>query len=262
MNPSTQYLVERVLQDVQFLGGQGYLQDNQISTIRAQLTPLLQGNGQTSPLPERNLNSTVNSFKDFTSHLGSSLPNAAAKQGKVPPPPPANAATAPKDQVKAQWAFEANGGPDELKFKEGDIIEIVERNDDNWWTGKLNGKQGLFPANYVEPYNEPQRNLPPAYGSAVASYDASSGKRVFAPAQARWTSGSSAIPSPSVNEKEQSQQHDTSSSSNLPHGLQPADPEEEKKKQEKIKKLGGRVGTAAASGVGFGLGAGLASRIF
>lgn len=38
--------------------------------------------------------------------------------------------------------------PDELTLREGDVIEIIER-DGDWWKGSLNGNVGLFPANYV-----------------------------------------------------------------------------------------------------------------
>uniref|UniRef100_A0A3B4ABB2 Osteoclast-stimulating factor 1 n=1 Tax=Periophthalmus magnuspinnatus TaxID=409849 RepID=A0A3B4ABB2_9GOBI len=39
---------------------------------------------------------------------------------------------------------------DELEFRAGDIIEVLDRNDPSWWRGKLRGKSGLFPANYTE----------------------------------------------------------------------------------------------------------------
>ena len=38
----------------------------------------------------------------------------------------------------------------ELEFKRGDIIEVIEKDDPNWWKGKLNNNEGLFPSNYVE----------------------------------------------------------------------------------------------------------------
>ena len=38
---------------------------------------------------------------------------------------------------------------DELTIYPGDVITVVERHDDGWWTGELNGKRGLFPASYV-----------------------------------------------------------------------------------------------------------------
>jgi hypothetical protein len=39
---------------------------------------------------------------------------------------------------------------DELTLKEGDTIEIVAESDSGWWSGRLRGKDGLFPANYVQ----------------------------------------------------------------------------------------------------------------
>ena len=39
---------------------------------------------------------------------------------------------------------------EELSFAEGDVIEIVTRDASGWWVGKLRGKQGYFPGNYVK----------------------------------------------------------------------------------------------------------------
>ena len=38
----------------------------------------------------------------------------------------------------------------ELEFKRGDLIQVVEKDDPNWWRGKLANKEGMFPSNYVE----------------------------------------------------------------------------------------------------------------
>ena len=41
--------------------------------------------------------------------------------------------------------------PNELAFQEGDIIEITKAGDSNsWWEGKVNGKFGYLPGNYVQ----------------------------------------------------------------------------------------------------------------
>lgn len=40
--------------------------------------------------------------------------------------------------------------PDDLSFHVGDVIEIIEETNADWWTGRFNGKQGLLPANHVE----------------------------------------------------------------------------------------------------------------
>ena len=49
-----------------------------------------------------------------------------------------------------------------MSFHAGDIIEIVAETNADWWTGRINGKQGLFPSNYVEKI--PSSSLsPPSY---------------------------------------------------------------------------------------------------
>jgi len=54
-------------------------------------------------------------------------------------------------QAIAKFTFEPDQ-PGDLGFKKGDIITIVKKTDNeaDWWTGSLNGKNGLFPSNYVQ----------------------------------------------------------------------------------------------------------------
>ncbi|KAL5535232.1 hypothetical protein ACEPAF_3326 [Sanghuangporus sanghuang] len=42
--------------------------------------------------------------------------------------------------------------PGDLGFRKGQVIIITKKSDktDDWWTGKLDGKEGIFPANFVE----------------------------------------------------------------------------------------------------------------
>ncbi|CAB4002121.1 growth factor receptor-bound 2 [Paramuricea clavata] len=54
-----------------------------------------------------------------------------------------------KAMVKALFDFTPQE-EGELEFKRGDIIEVIEKDDANWWKGKLNNNEGLFPSNYVE----------------------------------------------------------------------------------------------------------------
>jgi hypothetical protein len=84
------------------------------------------------------------------------------------PPAPRRAAVV---QARALWAYNEDGQvrtrtaslssekkthtrsvqeQDELSFAAGDVIEIVAKTNNDWWMGKVHGKQALFPANYVE----------------------------------------------------------------------------------------------------------------
>lgn len=72
--------------------------------------------------------------------------NRPAPGGGRPKPAPK-----PKPQVpqcKALYAYDAQD-TDELSFNADDIIEIIKEDASGWWTGRLRGKQGLFPNNYV-----------------------------------------------------------------------------------------------------------------
>ena len=56
-----------------------------------------------------------------------------------------------KDQARALFTFDADQAGD-LSFKKGDIITITKRteNSEDWWTGRLGDRTGIFPSNYVE----------------------------------------------------------------------------------------------------------------
>ncbi|NXP45390.1 MYO1F protein, partial [Heliornis fulica] len=68
-------------------------------------------------------------------------------------PPPARH---PKPQPKAavprcQALYQYIGQDvDELSFNVGDIIDILLEDISGWWKGRLHGKEGLFPGNYVQ----------------------------------------------------------------------------------------------------------------
>lgn len=69
-----------------------------------------------------------------------------AGAGEVPPPVPA--ASAPKKEIAVGlYAFKAEDDT-ELPFNKGDRITVLSKQGE-WWEGELNGKRGMFPANYV-----------------------------------------------------------------------------------------------------------------
>ena len=53
------------------------------------------------------------------------------------------------DIVKALFTFEAQE-TDELPFHKGDIITVLDKNDQNWWKGSCNSQEGMFPVRYVK----------------------------------------------------------------------------------------------------------------
>ena len=59
-------------------------------------------------------------------------------------------------KVRAMYDFKATE-QDELSFKKGDLICVVEQVYRDWWRGTLGGRVGIFPLNYVTPVTEPTK---------------------------------------------------------------------------------------------------------
>ncbi|KAF2005746.1 reduced viability upon starvation protein [Amniculicola lignicola CBS 123094] len=99
-----------------------------------------------SPGPEQN---------PMSPPLSATSWGSAAKSKPAPPPPkpkPKRLSGVPAaETVTALYDYEAQAEGD-LSFSAGDVIEIVTRtqNDNEWWIGKMRGKQGQFPGNYVK----------------------------------------------------------------------------------------------------------------
>ncbi|KAJ7086056.1 SH3 domain-containing protein [Mycena belliarum] len=172
------------------------------------------------------------------------LPNSSAPRS-IPMPSPAaplrsmNGSAASTVQARALWPYNEDGkDADDLSFSAGDIIEVVKEENADWWMGRFNGKQALFPSAYVEkiaapPPNSPApgRNMPPAFAG-------NGGAKPYKPFMAAHQ-GRDAPPPPGGGTNDL--------------GLQ-QDPEQEKKKG-KFGKYGNTMAHSAAGGVGFGAGA-------
>ncbi|KAI3643428.1 hypothetical protein MP228_012983 [Amoeboaphelidium protococcarum] len=68
-------------------------------------------------------------------------------QRPVPTLPETNALN--RKIVRANYSFTAEN-KNELSLNKGDVVTVIQEVDEGWWIGDLNGKKGLFPANYVE----------------------------------------------------------------------------------------------------------------
>ncbi|XP_061099311.1 CD2-associated protein isoform X2 [Conger conger] len=75
-----------------------------------------------------------------------------------------------KEYCKATFAFESSN-EDELSLKEGDIISILtkESGEPGWWRGEVNGKEGVFPDNFVTLISEMEKEALTSRGSFKSS---------------------------------------------------------------------------------------------
>ncbi|KAI8098757.1 P-loop containing nucleoside triphosphate hydrolase protein [Halteromyces radiatus] len=93
-------------------------------------------------------------------------PSIGGRQVPPPPPPPAPAPPAPVTTTpklptyKAIYPFHSDQ-EGEISFEKGDILEIVEKDDNGWWLARLNGIEGWVPNNYLEEYVAPAPAPPP-----------------------------------------------------------------------------------------------------
>lgn len=77
----------------------------------------------------------------------SSHPRRAVPQ--KPPPLKPKPMVKPRGQMlRTLYAYEAQD-TDELTFAKDQLIELVKKDESGWWQGRLGGRTGLFPANYV-----------------------------------------------------------------------------------------------------------------
>ncbi|KAJ7056560.1 SH3 domain-containing protein [Mycena amicta] len=164
----------------------------------------------------------------------------SSSNARAMPPTPAGPATM---QGRALWAYNEDGRePNDLSFSAGDIVEIVKEENADWWLGRHNGKEALFPSAYVEKIAPAAgRNVPPTSKKPYKPFMAAHhGRDVPPPMMAP------AAPTNSI-------------------GLQ-QDVAGQEQKKKKYGKYGDTMAHSAASGVGFGagsaIGGGLVRAIF
>ncbi|ATY58372.1 DUF500 and domain-containing [Cordyceps militaris] len=82
-------------------------------------------------------------------------PPSDRKQGpgrpSAPKPTFNTAASLNKNEAIALYNFDADQ-PGDLGFKKGDVITVLKKtdSDNDWWTGMVGTKHGIFPSNYVK----------------------------------------------------------------------------------------------------------------
>ncbi|XP_072127710.1 GRB2-related adapter protein 2-like [Mobula birostris] len=97
--------------------------------------------------PQPSLSEAVPRFRQSCS------PQPPFQEGPVVTRKPSDCPPVQKTRrVRAMFDFTAEAD-DELEFKCGDIIEVLDTTDPSWWKGSLWGRIGLFPSNYVSSIN-------------------------------------------------------------------------------------------------------------
>lgn len=93
--------------------------------------------------------SWVDDFKD----------NPSPPMPTIPPPAPPLESFADSKEDLAAGIDEPYGvalydfpltHPDDLPFKEGDVIRLVKKINDDWMEGRLGNRQGMFPVNFID----------------------------------------------------------------------------------------------------------------
>lgn len=133
--------------------------------------------------------------------------------------------------AKAIWAYNEDGAePNDLSFAAGELIEVVSEKNEDWWLGRVRGREALFPSNHVESVDA--STIPQA--GAVAT----TAQKPYRPFGAA-LHGTDKPPATGVGVNSV--------------GLQEASGQAEKK--NKYGKYGNTMAHSAAGGVGFGAGA-------
>lgn len=108
-------------------------------------------NGTAAADPEAGIANPPPPYSPAASSPTSPSIGAIAKAKPPPPKPkPSRLSGVPAaETVTALYDYEAQAEGD-LSFMTGDVIEIISRtqNENEWWSGKVNGKQGQFPGEF------------------------------------------------------------------------------------------------------------------
>ncbi|KAG1721437.1 SH3-domain-containing protein [Suillus occidentalis] len=216
--------------NISFLESQDYMSAEDADSMREIISRLPSGAGQSVVTTSYNVGDPVVMTRSIP-------PPTVMPRGRAIPSPPVQAppispiSSQQPRFVKAIWAYNEDGRePNDLSFAAGELIEVVLEKNQDWWLGRIRGREALFPSNHVERVD----------ASAIPQVDAvaASAKKPYRPFGAA-LHGTDKPPAVGVGVNSV--------------GLQEASGQAEKK--NKFGKYGNTMAHSAAGGVGFGAGA-------
>jgi signal transducing adaptor molecule len=94
--------------------------------------------------------SVVQSQPQHEQRTAGPAPTASAQPfiARNPTPPPVTPSKATAARVRAIYPFTTTERG-ELSFEKGDVIKVIDRMYDEWYTGAVGGRIGIFPVSYV-----------------------------------------------------------------------------------------------------------------
>lgn len=127
---------------------------------------------------------------------------------------------------------------DDVGFRRGDKVQILEKPSADWWKGSVDGRVGMFPSNYVKPLNNEKQSVaaPPSFEQA----------QMYQPPM---QSQQPPFPPQSTNYYP-------------PQQPQPVPAEQAHHHGKHFKKFGSKLGNAAVFGAGATIGSDLVNSIF
>ncbi|CCG81423.1 Protein csh3 [Taphrina deformans PYCC 5710] len=156
----------QVYTDLGYLVDVGVISDADYEVITAKIPRRHHDPSATPNLAKLNIRQDSPSI--VTPGNGRQVPTAPQPARDNNPAPPAYTGVG---QAEALYDYP---GPDagDLSFKLGDKIVIMEYVNNDWWRGESNGREGLFPSNYVRKTSDTGRPLEKVSYEEASKYPA------------------------------------------------------------------------------------------